>query len=84
MEKLSGPGPFEGIGLQSPVACKWNTSGPQKFFWFFETPIAMTPGSGDKSSKQGQLVGKESTRLLCIDFQYTSATNNDREDVGSA
>ena len=82
MEKLSGPGPFEGIGLQSPVACKWNTSGPQKFFWFFETPIAMTQGSGDKSSKQGQLVGKESSRLLCIDFQYTSAPNNDRENVG--
>lgn len=81
MEKLSGPGPFEGFGLQSPVACKWNTSGPQKFFWFFETPIAMTPGSGDKSSKEGQLVGKESSRLLCIDFQYTSASNNDRENV---
>jgi hypothetical protein len=82
MEKLSGPGPFEGIGLQFPVACQWNTTGPHRFFWFFETPIAMTSGSGDKSSKQGELVGKENSRLLCIDFQYTSLANKDREDVG--
>jgi hypothetical protein len=82
LERLSGPGPFEGIGLQFPVGCRWNTPGDQKFFWSFQTPIAMTPDSGDKRSTQGQLRGKESTRLLCIDSQYSSATNKDSENVG--
>ena len=81
MERLSGPGPFEGIGLQVPVACQWNTPDAQKFFWFFQTPIAQTPGSNDQAPEQGKLVGKDRTRLLCIDFQYTSATNNDRESM---
>jgi hypothetical protein len=38
--------------------------------------------SDDKSRGQGQLVGEESTRQLCIDFQYTSATNKDSEAAG--
>jgi hypothetical protein len=82
MEKLSGPGPFEGIGLQAPVGCQWITTTPQKFYWSFQTPIGMTPAPDDKRSTQGRLRDKESTRLLCIDFQYTSLANKDREEVG--
>jgi hypothetical protein len=82
LEKMSGPGPFEGLGLQFPVACRWITSSPQKFYWSFQTPIGMTPAPDDKRGTQGRLREKESTRLLCIDFQYTSAANNDREEVG--
>lgn len=81
-ERMSGPGPFQGIGLQFPVGCRWNTTGDKKFFWFFETPIAMTPAPGDRSPRQGQLLDPDSRRQLCVDFQYTSATNKDSERVG--
>ena len=81
-EKMSGPGTFAGIGLRSPVGCRWDTPGSQKFYWFFQTPIAMTPGGGDRSTSQGQLLDERSTRQLCIDFQFTSATNKDSGDVG--
>jgi hypothetical protein len=79
MEKLSGPGPFEGIGLQFPVGCQWITSDPQKFYWVFQTPIAQTPGKNDLERLQGRLDEKAS-RFLCIDFQYTSMSNKDREN----
>jgi hypothetical protein len=82
-ERLSGPGPFEGIGIQSPVGCRWHTPGDQMFFWSFQTPVAMTAPAGDRRPSQGQLVGEESTRQLCIDFQYTSATNKDSEELDS-
>jgi hypothetical protein len=81
-EKLSGPGPFAGLGLQFPVGCRWNTTGDKKFFWFFETPIAMTPRQGDRGPRPGELLDPASTRQLCIDFQYTSASNKDRDEVG--
>jgi hypothetical protein len=82
LEKLSGPGPFAGIGLQFPVGCRWNTPADQQFFWSFQTPIGMTPARGDDPGRQGRLVDPASTRQLCIDFQFTSATNKDSEEVG--
>jgi hypothetical protein len=76
-ERLSGPGPFEGFQAGVPVGCRWDTSGPKTFYWFFETPLGM--GQRDRP---GPLAEASSTRTLCIDFQYTSTTNKDSEDVG--
>ena len=79
LEKLSGPGPFAGLGLQFPVACQWNTPGEQKFYWYFQTPEGLAEPRGDR----GRGVGDEaSTRRLCIDAQYTSATNKDSGEIG--
>jgi hypothetical protein len=80
-ERLSGPGPFAGIGLQFPVGCRWDTTGDQKFYWYFQTPEAMADTKGDRG-RTGQLGDEPSTRRLCIDFQYTSATNQHSEDTG--
>jgi len=77
LERLSGPGPFAGIGLQFPVACEWHTTGGKKFLWYFQTPEAMS-ARGD-----GPRVGDPSaSRLLCIDFQYGSMTNRDSGTPG--
>ena len=79
-EKLSGPGPFAGLGLQFPVACQWNTPGDKKFYWYFQTPEGMAEQRGDRSG--GGLRDEASTRRLCIDAQYTSASNEDSAQVG--
>ena len=80
-ERLSGPGPFAGIGLQSPVGCRWDTPGEQKFYWFFQTPEGMAELKGDQS-RSGQIRDETSTRRFCIDFQYSSATNQDSGSIG--
>jgi len=80
LERLSGPGPFAGLGLQFPVTCQWNTPGDQKFYWYFQTPEGMAEPRGDRRS--GGLRDEASTRRLCIDAQYTSASNKDSGEVG--
>ena len=80
LEKLSGPGPFAGLGVQFPVACQWNTPGEQKFYWYFQTPEGMAEQRGDRG--RGGIGDEASTRRLCIDAQFTSASNKDSADVG--
>jgi hypothetical protein len=82
LEKLSGPGPFKGMGLQFPAACLWDTPGDQKFFWYFQTPQGMSRSDGDRQGSRGQLADPASTRRLCLDLQFTSASNHDSETVG--
>ena len=80
-EKLSGPGPFSGVGLQFPVGCRWQTPGDKKFYWSFQTPEGMALQRGDRP-RPGDLGDENSARLLCIDFQYTSAANDDSGTIG--
>ena len=79
-EKWSGPGPFEGLEIGLPIGCRWDTAGPQKFYWYFQTPFAMTRAASDHA--RSGLADPTSARTLCVNFSYTSATNKDSADVG--
>jgi hypothetical protein len=83
LEKLSGPGSFQGMGLQFPIACQWNTPNGQRFYWYFQTPEGMSREDGNSQApRRGELANEASTRRLCIDLQFTSATNQDSAAVG--
>jgi hypothetical protein len=70
---------FAGIGLQSPVGCRWDAPGEQKFYWYSDAGGCRTEGDQSRSG----LIGDEaSTRRFCIDFQYSSATNQDSGSIG--
>jgi hypothetical protein len=76
-EKLSGPGPFRGTGIEVPIGCQWSD---HRFLWYFRTPEAMA--SPEKTRGGVTPLAQDATRRFCIDLQYTAQSNKDSGTVG--